>query len=151
MNNYSILDSTINALRSFEGVKYTAYKDSAGRWTIGVGHLIRPQEGYLMNAPINDLTVNALLRQDAKIAADAVNRLVHVELRQSQFDALVSFTFNLGSGALTNSSLLRDINAGVPVIEKLFTDWDKVHIDGKLEEVEGLKERREKEYQMFIS
>jgi lysozyme len=76
----------------------------------------------------------------------AVSHLVKVELSQCQFDALVSFTFNVGPGNLATSSLLRDLNAGdVADADKQFVYWDHA---GNVE-VEGLKDRRLAEAAMF--
>ena len=80
------------------------------------------------------------------MAADAVNRLVTATISQSQFDALVDFTFNLGEGVLARSTLLRMLNAGkYDYAADQFLAWD--HAGGKV--VAGLLRRRQVEKDMF--
>jgi GH24 family phage-related lysozyme (muramidase) len=73
--------------------------------------------------------------------------LVRVDLSQGQFNALVSFTFNLGRENLVKSRLLANINSGKPVTKANFTDWNKA--GGEV--VDGLTRRREDEYNLFVS
>lgn len=98
-------------IQQFEGFSPTPYLCPAGFWTIGCGHLIREAElGRLTR--VNEAEARTLLARDVKLAEAAVGRLIAVALRQNQFDALVSFTFNLGAGALQRSRLRRVINCG---------------------------------------
>jgi len=96
-------------LKQWEGLKLNPYKDSAGLWTIGYGHLLKPGEWW---DSITEAQASSLLAQDVGIAEDAVNSLVKVPLTQPQFDALVSFVYNVGVGAFRRSTLLRLLNAG---------------------------------------
>ena len=113
----------LSLLEQWEGFKLQVYKDSAGLPTIGVGHLLTRSEltsGKIIinGVPVkyaNGLTqqqVNDLLAQDVKPAAQAVSDGVKVALNQNQFDALVSFTFNVGIMAFRGSTLLRLLNQG---------------------------------------
>jgi lysozyme len=113
----------LSLLEQWEGFKLQVYRDSAGLPTIGVGHLLTRSEltsGKIIinGVPVkyaNGLTqqqVNDLLAQDVKPAAQAVSDGVKVALNQNQFDALVSFTFNVGVGAFQGSTLLRLLNQG---------------------------------------
>ncbi|MGP5360537.1 lysozyme [Psychrobacter celer] len=106
-----------------EGSRSKMYLDSAGLPTIGVGHLLTKSEnnsGKINIAGINviwrnGLTANQiaqLLNQDLDVFEDAVNKYVKVPLTQSQFDTLVSFSFNVGVGAFSTSTLLKRLNAG---------------------------------------
>src|ERR1035437_3832827 len=106
-----IEQSTEDFLRAVERVKYNMYHDSAGRPSIGVGHLILPNEDYLLTATLNDEQVNDLLFKDLATASACVNGVVKAEINQNQFDSLVSFTFNEGAHAFATSTLLRSINA----------------------------------------
>ena len=95
-----------------EGVRYSAYQDQAGLWTIGVGHLIQPHEHHLQGAPITHAQVLELLAQDVKVAERAISNDVRANLDQNQFDALVSLIFNIGQGAFRSSTVLKRLNAG---------------------------------------
>jgi lysozyme len=96
-------------IEQFEGFSPTPYLCPAHVWTIGYGHVIREgEQGRLMR--VDEPAARALLQQDVGLAERAVARFIRVPLTQNQFDALVSFTFNLGAGALQRSTLRRIIN-----------------------------------------
>ena len=139
-----ISDAGIRAIQDFEGFSRDRYADSAGLPTIGYGHLIRPHE----NIPerISQAYAAMLLRQDLAVAEACVNRLVKREISQHQYDALVSFTFNLGCGALAKSTLLKRVNAGDEQgAAAEFLTW--VYAGGR--KIEGLMNRRVAERAMF--
>lgn len=92
-----------------EGYSATPYRDVEGNWTIGYGHLILPGESF---GSLSELDARELLARDVSDAENAVNALVRVPLAPWQFDALVSFVFNVGAGAFRRSTLLRLLNAG---------------------------------------
>lgn len=95
-------------IQRFEGFSATTYRDAAGLPTIGYGHLIRIGEKF--PEPLTQEAATQLLRRDVRAAETAVHGLIRVQLAQAQFDALVSFTFNLGSGTLERSTLRRVLN-----------------------------------------
>lgn len=105
-----VTDEGVTLIETFEGLRLTRYKCSAGKWTIGIGHLIRPHEDF--TNPITKEEAYALLHKDLAVAEKAVLRLITVPLSDFQFNALVSFTFNLGSGALQRSGLRMKVNSG---------------------------------------
>jgi lysozyme len=128
----------------FEGLRLTAYKDSVGVPTIGYGHT----RGVAMGMTCTQEQAEQWLQEDVQIAVDAVNRLVTVELTQNQFDALVDFTFNLGTGSLQNSTLLRLLNASnYTGAANEFERWDKA--GGQT--LPGLLKRRQAERDLFNS
>ncbi len=130
-------------VQEFENCKLQAYKDGGGVWTIGWGHTGGVKEGDTCTQAQAD----AWLEEDLQEAADAVQLYVRDPLLpQRQFDACVSFVFNLGAKAFRTSTLLRYLNsrdlAGVA------REWLKWKYDnGK--EVAGLLRRRKEELQLF--
>jgi|SRR6185312_1173404 lysozyme len=127
---------------SFEGCRLAAYLDSVGVPTIGYGHT----HGVAMGMTCTQEQAEQWLQQDVQVAVQAVNNLVTVPLTQQQFDALVDFTFNLGSGALQHSTLLRLLNSGnYQGAAGEFEKWDKA--GGKV--LPGLLRRRQAERDMF--
>ncbi len=132
-------------IANHEGRSLKVYNDSAGNPTIGYGHLVGKGEDY--SKGITDADALKLLSADAKTAVDAVNNLTSGKLPQHQFDALVDFTFNLGSGSLASSTLLKNINSGTEVIKSNFTDWD---LAGGVKS-QGLLNRRTDEYSVYTT
>lgn len=100
----------LNLIKHFEGFEPEIYLDAAGLPTIGYGHLIRKGGHKMFENGINESAAEALLAKDVWSAENSVLRLIRVPLTDGQFDALVSFTFNLGGGALQRSTLRRKIN-----------------------------------------
>jgi lysozyme len=90
-------DQGLNFIMEQEGCVLHSYQDQTGNWTIGVGHLIREGESW---ASITKEQALDLLATDVQNSEDAVNSLTWI-LTQGQFDALVDFTFNAGTGALS--------------------------------------------------
>ena len=104
-----ISQNGINLIKQFEGFSALVYMDVAGVATIGYGHAIKNGEVF---SNITQMQAEDLLAKDCGQAVKAVSRLIAASLSQNQFDALVSFTFNLGGGALQRSSLRRKLNRG---------------------------------------
>ena len=98
----------LDLIKRFEGFSSRSYICPAGHPTIGYGHLVRVDESF--DEGVSKEEAEALLRRDTASAERSVLRLINVPLTDSQFDALVSFTFNLGGGALQRSTLRRKIN-----------------------------------------
>lgn len=109
-------------IAALEGNRKTAYKDTAGKWTIGIGHLIRPTEEWMKTATLTDEQVNELFAKDVAWAERAVERIFPKVKRQNQFDALVSFTYNLGEGAVIQGTLDNLINEGASA-EEISAKW----------------------------
>ena len=110
-NIMAIAKSTLSFITKDEGARNKAYKDSKGLWTIGVGHLIKPDEQHLITATLTDEQVEDLLKSDLKWCSEAVESSVKVPLTQPQFDALYSLCFNIGGTAFKNSTVVKKINA----------------------------------------
>lgn len=93
---------------NFEGCRLTAYQDSKGVWTIGYGHTLGVYEGLTCTQE----QALAWLAQDMGWACAVVKRLVRVPLLPHEFDALVDFVFNVGSGNFAASTMLKLLNQG---------------------------------------
>ena len=129
-------------IKSFEGCKLAAYLDSVGVPTIGYGHT----SGVFMGDSCTQAQADAWLAEDLKDAEKCVNDAVTVPLTQNEFDALVSFTFNLGCGNFRKSSLLRLLNGSDYDAAALeFRKWDKA--GGQV--LAGLTRRRNAEARLF--
>lgn len=141
----------LDLIKEFEGLRLKPYRDVAGVPTIGWGSTYyRDNKKVTMNDnPITEDEANSLLAYIAnKDFGSFINKVVKVELNQNQFDALVSFAYNLGNGNLQNSTLLKKINSGDFIgASNEFIKWNKV---GKTE-LAGLTKRREKEKKLFLS
>ncbi|HHR0802518.1 TPA: lysozyme [Enterobacter roggenkampii] len=139
----------IALIKEFEGCKLTAYQDSVGVWTIGYGWT-QPVDGKPIRAgmTIKQETAERLLKTGLVSYESDVSRLVKVDLTQGQFDALVSFTYNLGARSLSTSTLLRKLNASdYAGAADEFLRWNKA--GGKV--LNGLARRREAERALFLS
>jgi lysozyme len=102
-------ESGFGLIKRFEGFSASAYDDAAGHPTIGYGHRLKPEENF---QTVSEEEALALLAADAAVAEHAIARLVTAELVQPQFDALVSFIYNIGVQAFEKSYLLRLLNEG---------------------------------------
>lgn len=110
-------------IKKFEGLKLKAYKCPAGKWTIGYGHTATAHNGMVIDQAYADL----LFIVDVGKFEDAVSSAVKVPLTQGQFDALVSFTYNVGAPALKRSTLLRRLNEGdYACVPDQLARWNKV-------------------------
>jgi lysozyme len=132
----------IELVKKYEGCKLTAYQCPAKVWTIGYGHTGDVVPGQ----KITMATATKLLERDLMKFANGVLRLCN-NLNQCQFDALVSFAYNCGLGALEKSTLLKKVKANPldPTIKDEFAKWNKV--DGK--PLLGLTKRRLEEYNLY--
>ena len=135
-------EAGILLIKSFEGCRTVAYQDAVGVWTIGYGHTIDVKEGMT----ITQHQCDVMLEVDIETYENYVNKYVIVSLTQNQFDALVSWVYNLGPTNLRNSTMLKVLNAGkyseVPYQMKR---WNRA--GGKV--LKGLVVRREAEAELF--
>lgn len=143
MNMMKTSQAGIDLIKEFEGVRLAAYRCPAGVPTIGYGHT----KGVEMGDTVTVIEAEELLREDLEVFENGVNKLVEVPLEQHQFDALVSFAFNLGLGNLKNSTLLRLLNQGLYTdAANQLTRWNKA--GGQV--LAGLVRRRSAERRMFL-
>jgi lysozyme len=143
-------------IQSFEGLKLTAYRDTAGVWTIGYGST-RYHDGKAVKPGdklANEAQAAAVFNNTLGQYEDAVNNYVSVPLSQNQFDALVSFTYNEGTGALKGSTLLKNLNGkNYREAANQLVLWNKVTDPqtGEKKVNGALKVRREMERQLFLA
>ncbi|MEX1034778.1 MAG: lysozyme [Sneathiella sp.] len=157
---YELSSRGADFIKSFEGNRLTAYDDGTGVMTIGYGHTGDVKVGET----ITQAQADSYFMEDVKGAVAAVNSAVKVNLTQGQFDALVSFTYNVGGGAFKSSTLLKKLNAGdfnavTAELDRWIYAGDKQGMladfvrwaqPGSGKEVSPvLKERREKEGRLF--
>ena len=135
----------IRILKNFEGVKLTAYKCTACVWTIGVGHT-GTVDGVAIHSgmKITEAKCDELLRADVVRFEKAVNsKCAKLALNQNEFDALVSFTFNLGEGGL--ATLIKNRN------KKQIADALLLYNKSGGKVTQGLVTRRQKERELFLT
>lgn len=154
----------------WEGIKMNAYLDIAEKWTIGVGHLIKQSDSFegISNAQVRQLLTTKdknhpvasimisreeamkILAKDVEITERELLKAITVPLNQNQFDALVSFGFNCGTGVYKMSSACRLLNTGnYEIVPTKLLDWSKVKIGGVHQVNKGLLNRRKSEGELF--
>ncbi|WP_411820605.1 lysozyme [Hyphococcus formosus] len=142
-------ESGIQLIKQFEGLELEAYQDIAGIWTIGYGHTgpdVQP------GMKISEREAEELLRRDLKSREQAVESATKVPLNQNEFDALVSFVYNVGAGALRSSTALKRLNKGNRIgAADALTWWNKATVGGVLRPVLGLTRRRAAERALFLT
>lgn len=132
-------------IQSFEMCRLYAYEDQRGVWTIGWGHTGPDVREYLT---CTSAEAYLWLIDDTQRAVYAVNRTVSVPLTQNQFDALVSFTFNVGITSEAHSTMLIEINGGnFQSAAEQFLRWN--HVNGIPDA--GLTRRRLAERALFVA
>lgn len=146
-NNLSLSLKGLAHIKGWEGFEPKEYLDAAGLPTIGYGHLIKPHESF---GVITEQEASALLAKDVSSAENAVNNAVKVPITQNQFDALVSFAFNVGNGAFRTSTMLKRINAGEYAAAGYeFGRWVFITQGSKKVVSAGLVNRRTADYELY--
>ncbi|MCW1968869.1 MAG: lysozyme [Anaerolineae bacterium] len=132
-------------IQKFAGLRLTAYQDQGGVWIIGYKHT---GPDVIEGLTITQKEAEQLLINDLTRFNNGVNALVTVKINQNQFDALVSFAYQLGLGSLQQSTLIRLLNAGnFQAAADQFPRWDRA--GGK--EVAGLLAQRNAERELFLT
>ena len=143
-----LTDDGLVLIKRFEGFQPEIYVCPAGWPTIGYGHVVRDHERDRFADGIDEAEAEDLLRRDVEFAERAVLRLIRVPLEDGRYDALGSFAFNLGAGALQRSTLRRKVNRGEhDAVPAEFGRW--VWAGGR--KLKGLVRRREAEAQIYTS
>ena len=142
MQNMEISQEGLSLIKKFEGCKLESYQCAAGVWTIGYGSTSGVSEGM----EISQQRAEALLLEDVAVFEEAVNKAVEVPLEQYEFDALVSWTFNLGPANLNSSTMLKVLNENKKnEVPAQMRRWNKANG----ETLQGLIRRREAESLLF--
>ena len=142
----------IGYLKLKEGFEPKVYKDIAGYPTIGYGHKLTQAEiaGQTFAAGVTQAQALKLLKQDLIPTEKTVNKGVQVPINQNQFDALVDFTYNVGSGNFLTSTALKKINqSDWESVADALALFNKVTVNGKKVVSRGLAKRRAEEGEIF--
>lgn len=140
----NVSQTGLDLIKQFEDLKTNAYRCPAGIPTIGYGHT----HGVSLSDSCTAEQANTWLKEDCQIAETTIETAVKQPLTQNQFDALVSFVFNLGSGNFVKSTLLKKLNAGdYTGAAEEFGKWNNVNGVPS----NGLSRRRAAEKALFLS
>ena len=143
------MNLAVDIIKKFEGLRLEAYRDSTGVWTIGYGHT---GAGVLGGIFITEEQATRYLVTDLAWADSTVRRAVGVTLTEEQRAALISLTFNIGSGAFLSSTVLRRVNVrDFEGAADAFLMWNKITVNGQKVISTGLKNRRERERAIFLT
>lgn len=135
-------------IKKWEGLRLKAYLCPAGVPTIGYGHTYNVKMGQTISVSQAEL----FLDHDYQDAEEQVLSLVKVPLTENQLGALTSFVFNLGSGNLRISTLLRKLNLGdYRGAAEQFGAWNKARVNGVMVALDGLTKRRADEKNLFLA
>lgn len=146
-------DNLYDFIKQEEGVVLHSYRDSAGIYTIGIGSTMYKSGKRV--GPGEHITIEEaldLLSWEVNNKSASVSHFVsQTRLNQNQYNALVSFAYNVGIGALQNSTLLKKvkINPSDPFIRNEFLKWVYITVNGKKVVSKGLQERRQREWELF--
>lgn len=143
----SINEAGLAIIRESEGLRLAAYWGGS-QWLIGYGHSRTAREGMT----ITEAEAEALLRADVADSEDAVRRAVTVSVNRNQFSAMVSLAYNLGAGGFGRSKVVERVNAGdYAGAADAFLFHDRGRVDGEMQVIPHLTERRKKERALFLS
>lgn len=141
----------LDAIKFFEGLRLEAYKDSAGIPTIGYGTIRINGKPVTMGMKITEAQAEQYLLEDVEKFVVAVNKAIKVPTTQSEFDALVIETYNIGIGAMQDSTFMKRHNAGNKVgCAEAMQWWNKVTVNGQKVTSKGLTNRRRMEAQIYL-
>lgn len=141
-------NSGIQFIKKEEGCILHVYKDQVGLDTIGVGHLVQPGENWPKEITMEQ--AEAILKTDLSRFEVNISKVVKIPLLQHEFDALISLSFNIGTGNFNKSSVLRYLNVGDKAeAVRWFKAWTKARKNGKLITLLVLVNRRIREARLF--
>ncbi len=144
----------LNLIKQSEECELKAYLDSAGIRTIGWGIIVYPNGQHVKEGDvITQQQADQYLTYQVNLKTSELNPMLKSTINQNQYDALVDFCYNVGTGGFAGSTLRRLVNTNPsdPAIKVAFEMWDKEHVDGELIVSKGLLARRKKEAQLYFS
>lgn len=139
----------LGLIKRFEGLRLDAYQDVAGIWTIGYGHT----RGVTPGMHVSEDAAEQALKDDLHGAENAVDTAIGVAATSdNQFSAMASLCFNIGSANFRSSTVLRQhLDNNADAAASAFLLWDKARINGVLEPVTGLTNRRQAESTLYLT
>lgn len=143
-----INDAGLALVKEFEAIKPKAYLDPVGILTVGVGHVVLPEDNIRLGQVISSERVDDLLREDLSIAEQGVENALTEEVTDNQFAACVALAFNIGVGGFKKSSIVKFINAGDV---SLAADRFLLYNQAKGKVLAGLTRRRKAERALFLT
>ncbi|HEY4942549.1 MAG TPA: lysozyme [Rhizomicrobium sp.] len=141
-------------IKQFEGFRAAPYKDSGGIPTIGYGTILYPDgKAVTMADPtVTEDQATGFLSHQMSLKSAAIAPLLLRPASLHQAAAMLSLTYNIGTSAFKNSTVLRQFNAGnIQAAADAFLMWDKATVDGKAVVVDGLHNRRVQERTIFLT
>jgi len=148
----NINQSTIDLVKKWEGFKAKAYLCPAGVWTIGYGTTSRASIGIEVSQgmTISEKEAERLLRIGLEKFASQIRPMIKRPINDNQFGAFLSLAYNIGPGSFGKSSALRHFNNGDNAsATQAMRAWNKARVNGKLQVLQGLVNRREDEIKLF--
>ncbi|MAP93472.1 MAG: hypothetical protein CMK07_00835 [Ponticaulis sp.] len=143
-----ISKSGLELIKGFEGLRRRSEPLAGGAWIVGYGHTRSAREGV----EVTEREAEYLLRYDLQETEKWVSDAIHAPLNQNEFDALVSFAWNVGRENFHASDVLKYVNAGeMLAAAESFNAWRKARVDGRLIVVDALVRRRAAEKHLFLS
>jgi len=147
MSRLTASRAALDLIASFEGFRARAAKTPDGRWTLGFGHVATAREGL----SVSRAEADDLLRWDLRPVEDMVRQSALTPLNQNQFDALVSFAFNIGVSNFASCDVLRYLNQGQPIAAALAMHaWRRARVNGRVLVIDALVRRRAAEAALFL-
>jgi lysozyme len=147
MSRLTASRAAFDLIASFEGFRTRAVVAPNGKWTLGFGHVATAREGLI----VTRAEAEDLLRWDLLPIEDTIRQVALTPLSQNQFDALLSFAFNIGLENFKRSDVLKYLNQGQPIAAALSMHaWRRARVNGRVLTIDALVRRRATEAALFL-
>lgn len=152
VSNFSVLPDTLDLIKYYEGFRSHAYLDTSGLPVVGYGQSRINGRKVVLGQYITQAQADIALQQELRHLQNLVKSHVRVKLNPYQLGALTSLVYNAGTRVLTDSTLIRKLNAGdYAGAAREFPRWNKAHQGGRLVVLSGLTKRRLAEQKLFLT